>query len=301
MKKDALLKLITILAAVVLFFAVVSKLLLHNSMTLAEYAAQNNTVAEAGKDTGTAGTTPPSSVEPPASTETVPESVVSSKTAHSWEDEADIPISPDRVTYQEGFFYEPLSDSLIDSITGVSYPAEGTDEISYEELNYLHVLHYDFEGNIVEGELICNSAISQDLAEIFHELYLAEYSIEKITLIDAYDGDDEASMTDNNTSCFNYRNVEGADKLSRHAYGLALDINPFYNPYVRYDKEGRPYADPEDSAEYMDRSRDFPYKIDQNDLCYRLFTERGFTWGGNWNSSKDYQHFQKIPTGGSPK
>ena len=107
-------------------------------------------------------------------------------------------------------------------------------------------------------------------------------------------GDDTASMEDNNTSCFNYRVVDGTTKLSKHAYGLAIDINPFYNPYVVPQSDGSTYISPKGSEAYTDRSADFPYKIDENDLCYRLFKEHGFTWGGNWNSCKDYQHFQKA-------
>lgn len=191
------------------------------------------------------------------------------------------------------FFHMPLTDECKKYITGKSYP--DTDEplqISYEELEYVHVLHYDFEGQVQEGELICNQAIAQDLTEIFKELYDNQYPIEKIRLIDAYDADDDASMEDNNTSCFNYRVVEGKTKLSNHSYGLAIDINPFYNPYVR-TKDGETLVSPEDAVSYADRSADFPYKIDENDLCYQLFVKHGFTWGGNWNSVKDYQHFEK--------
>ena len=101
-------------------------------------------------------------------------------------------------------------------------------------------------------------------------------------------------MTDNNTSCFNYRVVDGTKSLSRHALGLAIDINPLYNPYIRYDKKGGQTVSPVEGEAYADRTVSFPYKIDPDDLCYRLFTEHGFTWGGNWNSSKDYQHFQKA-------
>ena len=208
-----------------------------------------------------------------------------------------------RTTYEEGFYYEPLSDNLRRYITGVSFPAtpensETTEElaITYDDLTYLHILHYDFEGNPTEGELICNNAIAQDLVEIFHELYLNEYQLEKVRLIDEYDGDDTASMEDNNTSCFNYRVVEGSTSLSKHALGLALDINPFYNPYITYEKDGSEKVSPVAALAYADRDSNFPYKIDENDLCYKLFKEHGFTWGGNWNSCKDYQHFQKVIT-----
>lgn len=202
--------------------------------------------------------------------------------------------SPERVTYKPDFYYEPLSENLIGYITGSSYPDDDSAEISLSELNYVHILHYNFEGEISEGELICNSAIAQDLVEIFYELYTAEYQLERVLLIDYYDADDTTSMMANNTSCFNYRNIDDTDKLSRHAFGLAIDVNPFYNPYIRFTKDGGQIISPESSEAYADRTQSFPYKIDADDLCCRLFLEHGFTWGGNWNSSKDYQHFQKI-------
>lgn len=232
-------------------------------------------------------------------------------------------MEEERCTYAQDFYYEPLSDNLRRYITGVSYPAaspsefvpEGADAeespevpantdissgkevsaVTYDDLRYVHILHYDFDGNPAEGELICNKAIAQDLVEIFYELYRSEYQLEKVRLIDEYDGVDTASMEDNNTSCFNYRLVEDSTSLSRHAEGLAIDINPLYNPYITYGKDGSEHVSPEAAADYADRSRAFPYKIDENDLCYKLFTEHGFTWGGHWNSCKDYQHFQKLP------
>ncbi len=215
-----------------------------------------------------------------------------------------------RISYTKSFYYEPLSDNLKRYITGVSFPAitatdgesseesepSGTEEIAitYDELRYVHILHYDFDGNLAEGELICNEYIAQDLVEIFHELYLNEYQLEKILLIDEYNGDDVASMEDNNTSCFNYRVVAGSTSLSKHALGLAIDVNPLYNPYITYTEDGGENVSPEGAVAYADRDASFPYKIDENDLCYKLFTEHGFTWGGNWNSCKDYQHFQKV-------
>ena len=212
-------------------------------------------------------------------------------------------ISPDRVTYMTDagtaapdFYYEPLSEALKERIKGISYPAEdkGNLGISYEELRYVHILHYNFDGVSTEGELICNVYIADDLLDIFYELHRNEYQIQSVKLIDEYGGDDTASMEDNNTSCFNYRVVDGTTNLSKHAMGLALDINPFYNPYVTYPNGGIRIS-PAGSEPYADRSADFPYKIDENDLCYKLFKEHGFTWGGDWNSLKDYQHFQKTP------
>jgi hypothetical protein len=140
--------------------------------------------------------------------------------------------------------------------------------------------------------LICNISIADDLLEIFYELYLHEYPIERIQLIEDYGGSDRLSMEDNNTSCFNYRESSPGN-LSRHAFGLAIDINPVYNPYVAYTTSGTiRKISPANGEPYADRDRDFPHKIDKHDLCFRLFNERGFFWGGDWNFQKDYQHFQ---------
>ena len=215
----------------------------------------------------------------------------------------------------DSFCYEELTDEVKARITGISYPITeeeadslaipavnlvsdpATLQISYDDLRYLKVLYYDFDGNVQEGELICNVSIAEDLKEIFYELYRNQYPIQSIRLIDDYNGDDTASMEANNTSCFNYRVVDGTTSLSKHALGCAIDINPFYNPYVVFDKtgNGQDYISPKGGEIYADRSKEFSYKIDEQDLCYRLFKEHGFTWGGSWNSCKDYQHFQKTP------
>lgn len=202
---------------------------------------------------------------------------------------------PDRITYREGFYYEPLTETVKERITGISYP-EGGCTVPYEDLNYVGLKYIDFDGQEQTGELICNKAVAQDMVEIFYELYRNEYQLERVRLIDEYNGDDTASMAENNTSCFNYRVVDGTTSLSKHAYGLAIDVNPYYNPYVVFGRnaDGSDYISPPGSEVYADRSQNFAYKIDEDDLCYRLFTEHGFTWGGNWNSSKDYQHFQKT-------
>lgn len=193
--------------------------------------------------------------------------------------------------YADGFSYEPINDEVKQRIYGLSYKEDCT--VPYEELRYVRVRYIDFDGLPQEGELICNKAIAQDLVEIFYELYQASYPIEKIRLIDEYNADDDLSCLDNNTSCFNYRVVGGSTNLSKHALGLAIDINPFYNPYVTYPN-GVKRISPPGSEPYADRSLDFPYKIDENDLCYQLFAAHGFTWGGHWKTLKDYQHFQKA-------
>ena len=160
-------------------------------------------------------------------------------------------------------------------------------------LDTLKVLHIDGEGVTHEGIIICNEAISKDLREIFDELYKAKYPIERIRPISEYDNDDERSMRANNTSCYCYRPIAGSTRLSNHALGRAIDINPLYNPCVRRQKDGTLKVEPSTGRPYVNRKKSFKYKISPNDLCYRLFMQHGFRWGGAWRSLKDYQHFEK--------
>lgn len=195
-----------------------------------------------------------------------------------------------RITYQPDFYYEPLSEDLKKRITGMSWQ-EGC-PVSLEDLCYVRVLYVNFKGNTSTGELICNRAIAQDLAEIFYGLYEADYQIEQIRLPDEYSADTLLSMQDNNTSCFHCDILPDTDNAYGHDMGLAIDINPFFNPTIVYNGEMQKIF-PTGGESYADRDKPFAYKIDENDLCYKLFTEHGFTWGGNWNHQKSYSHFEK--------
>lgn len=188
------------------------------------------------------------------------------------------------------FYYEELPEDVIDRIQGKSYK-ENCD-VPYSELRYVRVLYWGFDEKAHKGELIVNKAIAEDIVEIFRELYDKQYPIERMVLVDEYEADDNTSMAADNTSCFNYRNVDGTNHLSLHSYGLAIDINPKYNPYVR-TIDGKKVVTPDNGMEYADRSLDCQYYINTEDACYKAFISRGFTWGGEWVNSKDYQHFQK--------
>ena len=191
----------------------------------------------------------------------------------------------------QDFSVAPISDSLFARMQGKSYPEGCT--VARNDLRHVKVLHVDALGKVHKGELVCNKAIAQDLVDIFRQLYQARYPIERIRPIDDYDADDEQSMSDNNTSCFCYRTVSGSKKLSKHALGMAVDINTRYNPWVRKGTDGRQLVSPSNGLPYADRRKKYPYKIVKGDLLYRLFIQHGFRWGGNWRTMKDYQHFEK--------
>lgn len=187
------------------------------------------------------------------------------------------------------FYIKPIPDDIFEKMQGKSYKENCT--VPREELRYLHILHVGFDNNTHEGELIVNKRIAEDVLDIFKELYKAGYQIEKVRLIDEYNAQDELSMRDNNSSAFNFRYISYSTTLSKHAMGLAVDINTLYNPYIK-QVDGRLNIEPANAVQYVDRNRQFPHKIDHQDLCYKLFTKHGFEWGGDWEDSKDYQHFE---------
>ena len=192
---------------------------------------------------------------------------------------------------ESGFTQQQFPDRVFARMQGKSF-LEGCN-VSRSDLRYLRIKHYDLQGKVHEGEMICNKRIADDLIAIFKELYRQKYPIESVRLIDDFDADDDKSMRANNTSCFCYRRVEGYKKLSNHSMGMAVDINPLYNPLYKRYRDGKELVQPSNAKRYCDRKASFNYKIVKGDLLYRLFIKHGFEWGGDWHTKKDYQHFEK--------
>jgi hypothetical protein len=188
------------------------------------------------------------------------------------------------------FGAERISDQVFQRMQGKSY--HDNPNITRDSLRYIRTLHYDLQGRIHIGEMVCNRRIAAEVADIFRQLFAAKYPIERMVLIDNYNAVDEESMRANNSSSFCYRVVHGSTHLSAHALGMAVDINTLYNPYIKV-KPDTTIVQPSNALKYCNRSAKFPYKIVEGDLCYRLFVSHGFEWGGAWHTLKDYQHFEK--------
>lgn len=150
------------------------------------------------------------------------------------------------------FYIKPIPNDIFEKMQGKSYKENCT--VPREELRYLHILHVGFDNNTHEGELIVNKRIAEDVLDIFKELYKAGYQIEKVRLIDEYNAQDELSMRDNNSSAFNFRYISYSTTLSKHAMGLAVDINTLYNPYIK-QVDGRLNIEPANAVQYVDRNR----------------------------------------------
>lgn len=186
-------------------------------------------------------------------------------------------------------------------------------------LTPVKVGYIDFEGRDRKGVLIVNKDLAKGVKRIFRKIKQIKFPIEKISPVSNYDWDDEKSMQANNTSSYNYRNMTGSTKLSTHAIGCAIDINPRLNPFVklRADLEGKfKYNQKFFKEDDLDISnKDVFVEIhpingvytknyqrqkgtvipghDLGDKLIKIFADEGWTvWGGNWNSIKDWQHFQ---------
>jgi len=187
---------------------------------------------------------------------------------------------------QPTFIAEPIPPHVIEQITGSSFHENPHFDICH--LAYLTVTHVNFDGESQIGHIIVAASIAEEVLDIFREIYEGGFPIARIRLIDYYGADDYYSMADNNSVGFNFRYIAGTRTLSRHAWGMAIDINPIQNPFIR-DGVILPAA----GAEYLDRTNVRPGMIVPGDVVYNAFTSRGWIWGGHWTVPIDYHHFER--------
>ena len=153
------------------------------------------------------------------------------------------------------------------------------------QMALVNVKYFGFDSLIHHGQIIVNHSVAYEISQIFKELLIAKFPIEKVVPVVHYNWDDNLSMYDNNTSSFNYRRATNSGKLSSHALGLAIDINPRINPYI--DKYGKTYP-PNGTYNISQKGTITDYS-----QCFKIFKKYGWKWGGHWRYSKDYQHFSK--------
>jgi hypothetical protein len=157
-----------------------------------------------------------------------------------------------------------------------------------DDLAYVTVSFRGFDQLPHTGELIVAESVAVDIVSVFEALYAAGYPIEEMRVTSPADLEASPTGDGNVTSAFACRPVTGGTRWSEHAYGLAIDVNPFHNPYVRGDR-----VLPELAADYLDRARDLPGMITDGDAVTAAFAAIGWEWGGHWSSLKDYQHFSQ--------
>jgi D-alanyl-D-alanine carboxypeptidase-like protein len=177
-----------------------------------------------------------------------------------------------------------LDPAVRRGMTGVSWRPGCP--VPLASLRLLRLSYWGFDGQVHQGELVVNADAVRAVRTAFRGLFGARYPIHRMRLVEAYGGSDERSMLADNTSAFNCRGVPGSTAWSQHAYGRAVDLNPFENPEVRGTA-----VDPPAAAAWADRSRTAPAVIHHGDAAWQAFAAAGWTWGGDWSYPLDYQHF----------
>ena len=185
------------------------------------------------------------------------------------------------------FKSEPLSPGLLDKVRHTTWHAGCP--VAPADLRQLTITYRGFDNAAHTGILIVNRDLASDVVRLFTEIYRHNFPIQRMTPIEDYAGNDDASMAANKTSAFNCRDATGKPGVfSNHSWGRAIDINPLTNPYVKGEKVLPPAG-----RKYLDRTKDFSGSILKDGFVVHLFESDGWTWGGRWPDRQDYQHFEK--------
>lgn len=160
--------------------------------------------------------------------------------------------------------------------------------VGLDELSYLTMAHFGFDQQFHTGEMIVNAAVAEEIVEVFRKLHEARFPIEQMRVITAEEIDAHPTGDWNDTTSFVCRPAVGSGSWSQHAFGFAIDINPFHNPYLKGD-----LVLPELASVYTNRDEWRPGMIVEGDVVTQAFAEMGWPWGGNWRSLKDWMHFSQ--------
>lgn len=189
----------------------------------------------------------------------------------------------------------PVVDSSLDRQQAVydNQPPDAMEDIQ-RQLTVVDVRYYGFDHKLHEGQVVIHQALADDIRKVFEVMRESRFPVESVIPIAhpviQLKGPYGLSPDTNNTSAYVWRPMVGSSRVSMHGLGLAIDINPRLNPYIKGDLVLPPDAtyDPERPGTLTQRTR-----------VVRAFRELGWEWGGHWaHSGKvDYMHFQKIPEG----
>jgi hypothetical protein len=163
--------------------------------------------------------------------------------------------------------------------------------VARSDLRVVTVTHWGFDRRVHTGHLVVNRRAAPAIVTALRSLFTARFPIRRMELVERYGASDNRSMAADNTSAFNCRRVEGSTSWSAHAYGLAIDINPLENPYIR-----RGQVLPPAGRAFLNRYQRRTGMIHAGDAVVRAFAAVGWPWGGRWHEPIDYQHFSA--TGG---
>lgn len=177
-----------------------------------------------------------------------------------------------------------IPDDVFERMRGVSWQDDPRCP-PRDALGYLELDHRTLDGGTARGEMVVSRRIADLALTLLRALWDIGFPIARMELVDAYGADDDRSMAADNASAFNFRVVAGTDQLSQHAYGLAIDLNPVENPWVRPERFVPPAGEP-----FLDRADLRTGMIVRPGPVVRVFDDLGWEWGGDWRHASDYHH-----------
>lgn len=184
---------------------------------------------------------------------------------------------------------EPEFAAVISDVTAERLAHSWTEDCpaALDDLVWVDLNHWGFDGRVHDGSIVVARSEGENVVNIFRRLFEIGYPIESVLPIgDLPVGIEDDDPDYNNTSGLHCRRATGSTRWSEHAKGLAIDINPFQNPFITSS-----ILWPANSERYLDRSLGEPGMIVAGDDVVAAFEENGWLWGGYWDSIKDYQHF----------
>jgi hypothetical protein len=161
--------------------------------------------------------------------------------------------------------------------------------VGKDDLRYLTMSFWGFDNRAHTGEMIVNTKVAKPVTDVFAKLFQAKFPLEDMRVTSRSELDAAPTGDGNDTSAFVCRATRGQTTWSAHAYGLAVDVNPFCNPYHKGD-----LVLPELASAYLDRGTVRPGMILAGGVTERAFTAIGWTWGGTWTSPRDLMHFSQT-------
>lgn len=195
----------------------------------------------------------------------IEETIVEKNTVKEGKQETDTIIIDSRFTFAE-------------AIEGANAPQNIIDELELIDVTYIST-----DSKLHKGQILTNKRLVADIKEIFELMLEQEFIIERAIPIVAYNWSDSISMANNNTYSFCYRNTG----YSLHAKGMAIDINPRFNP-LRWKIENRPN---QPLGAVLDTTVNGT--LHPNHPIVKEFSKRGFRWGHYFSKYWDDHHFDK--------
>ena len=152
----------------------------------------------------------------------------------------------------------------------------------HNNMALVDVRYFSFDHKLHQGQIVVRKNLAEEVKRIFDEIEQSHFPIAAVVPISRYGWSDDMSIAHDNTSGFNYREVPSLRRLSAHAFGKAIDLNPQENPYEDPVRGTDQVYDPSKPGTL---TRESPPTV--------IFRKYGWQWGGRWRRGRDYQHFEK--------